>query len=205
MTCLTIFLTAMMRLTILVDLDDVLWDLCGHWVNELNRLFGTEVNVNDITDWNIKQFFSNLNEAELYIPINTPFFWDEVEAIDGAQYYLKRLLNDGHRVKIVTATHYNSLQGKMRRFEELFPFFSWRDVVIAYDKGMIQGDLLIDDGIHNLEGTTCRRILFERPHNRLYDAEANGMIRVKTWSEIYEIIERLSKGEGHECNQERRA
>jgi hypothetical protein len=30
------------------------------------------------------------------------------------------------------------------------------------------------------------------PHNRNYDAEANGMIRVHNWAEIEEVINRIS-------------
>jgi hypothetical protein len=44
---------------------------------------------------------------------------------------------------------------------------------------MIRGDVLIDDGIHNLEGGDYKKILFTAAHNRNYDAEANGMIRVR--------------------------
>ena len=51
--------------------------------------------------------------------------------------------------------------------------------------------MLIDDGIHNLEGGDYRKILFTAPHNRFYDAEANGMTRVNTWEEIVEIIDRM--------------
>ena len=51
---------------------------------------------------------------------------------------------------------------------------------------------LIDDGIHNLEGGEYRKILFTRPYNLHYDAEANGMIRVHTWDEIAAIIDNMA-------------
>ena len=41
----------MKKLTILTDLDDVLWDLCGLWINELNIRYGTSVRPRDVTDW----------------------------------------------------------------------------------------------------------------------------------------------------------
>ena len=56
---------------------------------------------------------------------------------------------------------------------------------------MIRGDVLIDDGIHNLEGGEYRKLLFTRHYNREYDAEANGMIRVHNWDEIVEIIDHM--------------
>lgn len=53
---------------------------------------------------------------------------------------------------------------------------------------MIKADYLIDDGVHNLENGNFIKILMSAPHNRTYDAESNGMIRVNNWKEIYEII-----------------
>jgi 5'(3')-deoxyribonucleotidase len=49
--------------------------------------------------------------------------------------------------------------------------------------------VLIDDGIHNLEGGSYRKILFTAPHNRSYDAEANDMIRVHGWDDVVRIID----------------
>ena len=55
--------------------------------------------------------------------------------------------------------------------------------------------MLIDDGIHNLEGGEYIKILMTAPHNRSYDAEGNGMIRVNSWKEIEKVIDGLSAGE----------
>ena len=71
----------------------------------------------------------------------------------------------------------------------LFPFLSWDRVIVTRRKQLIRGDVLIDDGIHNLEGGDYTKILFTAPYNRDYDAEANGMIRVKNWDEIVRIID----------------
>ena len=53
---------------------------------------------------------------------------------------------------------------------------------------MIRGDVLIDDGLHNLIGGDYRKILFDSPHNRSFDAEGNGMIRVHNWDEAEQAI-----------------
>ena len=74
-----------------------------------------------------------------------------------------------------------------------FPFLSWSQVIITSRKQLIRGDVLIDDGIHNLEGGAYRKILVTAPYNRYYDAEANGMIRVHNWDEIVRIIDEMAK------------
>ena len=49
------------------------------------------------------------------------------------------------------------------------------------------------DGVHNLEGGDYAKILVTAPHNIDYDAEANGMIRVKDWDEILSAVEMLER------------
>ena len=60
-------------------------------------------------------------------------------------------------------------------------------------KQLIRGDVLIDDGIHNLEGGAYKKILFTAPHNRHYDAEAHGMTRVNNWEEAVRIIDGMAQ------------
>jgi 5'(3')-deoxyribonucleotidase len=77
-----------------------------------------------------------------------------------------------------------------------FPFITWDQVIITSRKQLIRGDVLIDDGIHNLEGGDYVRILMTAPHNKSYDAEGNGMIRVSSWDDIEKVISEIS-GEGY--------
>ena len=71
----------------------------------------------------------------------------------------------------------------------MYPYLKWEDVIVASDKSLVNGDIMIDDGTHNLETTSCDLpILFDRPHNRSYNDFAAGMVRVETWDEIYEVV-----------------
>ena len=123
-----------------------------------------------------------------------PGFWKTVEPIPGAAEALQRLMRDGHDVYIVTATTYRSVPEKMDDLLfRYFPFLSWDQVIITRNKQMIRGDVLIDDGIHNLEGGDYAKILMTAPHNRDYDAKANGMIRVENWDQIEAEIRKLEQ------------
>lgn len=53
---------------------------------------------------------------------------------------------------------------------------------------MIKGDVLVDDGIHNLIGGDYRKILVDAPYNREFNEKEYGMVRVKIWKEIYDVI-----------------
>lgn len=178
-------------LTILVDMDDTIEDLLTAWVTHLNTLYGTNVNPDDISQWNIAKAFPALTAEQVYSPINSNAFWYSVKPIEGAADTLKSLLNDGHNIFIVTASAYETVPAKMNAvLFRYFPFLTWENVIITCNKQMIKGDVLVDDGVHNLEGGEYLKILMDAPHNRNYNAEQNGMFRVKNWSEAYALISR---------------
>ena len=82
-----------------------------------------------------------------------------------------KLIADGHTVLIVTTSNYQTLAAKMEQvLFHYFPFLTWNDVIITAHKQLIKGDVLVDDGIHNLEGGDYFKILMTAPHNRNYDA-----------------------------------
>lgn len=179
----------MKKLIVLVDMDDTIENLLDAWVAYLNNSHGTNVNSNDIAQWDISKSFPSLSKQQVYEPIFNNEFWKDVKPIEGACEALQRLMKDGHKVLIVTSSAYETLPAKMTDvLFKYFPFIEWKDVIITSHKQLIKGDVLIDDGVHNLEGGDYLRLLMNAPHNRTYDAKANGMHRVYNWAEAYDII-----------------
>ena len=176
-------------MTILVDMDDTIEYLLKAWVRGVNETYGYSVGYDDVTDWNVSKAFPGLTWEQVYeVPLR-PGFWNGVEPVPGAAEALKRLMDAGHDILIVTATPFVSVPEKIEGYLfRHFPFLSWDQVIITGRKQLIRGDVLIDDGVHNLEGGDYLRILMTAPHNVGYDAEANGMIRVRTWKEIEDIL-----------------
>lgn len=76
------------------------------------------------------------------------------------------------------------------------PAFAWgddaREICLNSGSTLSDGDLLIDDGVHNHIGGGYEKLLMDAPHNRGIDAEGNGMVRVKNWAEIYREIRRIA-------------
>ena len=181
-------------MTILVDMDDTIEQLLKEWVRTVNEKFGRSVTVDDVKSWNVAEAYPGLSWEDVYMVTVEPGFWGRVEPIPGAAEGLKTLMDRGHDVMIVTATYYESVPEKMRDLLfKYFPFISWNQVIVTTRKQLIKGDILIDDGVHNLEGGGYAKILVTAPNNREYDAEANGMIRVNNWDEILKAVEELEK------------
>lgn len=181
---------------ILVDMDDTIEQLLKAWVGWVNDKYGTKTTVEDVTEWDVSMAFPGLSRDQVYEALYVDELWDTVEPVPDAPEVLKRLIDKGHEVVIVTASPYRSLSAKMEKvLFRYFPYISWNDVIITSRKQMIRADVLIDDGIHNLEGGEYKKILFDSSNNRQYDAEGNGMVRVYTWKDVEAVIDRMAAEE----------
>lgn len=177
----------MKRRTILCDADDTIVNLCTSWIDKLNQKHGTNVKYEDVVDWNISIFFPNLSKEEVYAPIYEKNFWNRITPVDGCFDVLKRI-NQNNDLYIVTATNYQTCDAKIERILHLFPFLQWSQFIVTEKKQLINGDYLIDDGIHNFYGGKYSGILFDRPHNHFFNHEAAGLIRVHNWIQIGQIL-----------------
>ena len=182
---------------ILVDMDDTIEQLLKAWVDNCNRKYGYHATIDDVHSWNVTEAFPGLTREQVYGITYEPGFWASVDPVPGAAEALQRLIAKGHEIFIVTATEYEHIYEKMHDLLfRYFPFLTWEQVIITSRKQLIRGDVLIDDGPHNLVGGDYIKILYEAPHNRNYDAEANGMIRVKNWDEVEKVIDKTGQDRG---------
>ena len=179
---------------ILVDIDNTIENLLDGWFKALNKKYGTNVKAEEVTDWNVSLFFPELTKPQIYGIMKEEGFWKTITPKEDAVEYLPKLVEDGHDVYLCTATDWMDIRPK---YEELlskyFSCIPWEKIIICTNKKMLKADVLIDDGVHNLEGGDYIKILYSQPHNLKYDAEKNGMYRVNHWKEAYEIIKKLSE------------
>lgn len=175
-------------LKILFDADDVAESLLGSWISMLNEQYGTNVDIEDVTDWDISLAFPTLAKQQIYSALLEDRLWKNLMPIPGAQEYLQRLYNEGHELYMVTATDYRICHIKIERILELFPFLDEKHIIIAHNKQMVMGDVLIDDSPHNLIGGHYFRILFDQPHNRGFDEKKYGVYRAHGWEQAYQLI-----------------
>ena len=170
---------------ILIDADDVLEDLSPKWVAWLNARYGLNAPYETHTDWNMEHVFPELSREQVYDVEMNEAFYATLEPLPGAVSCVRRLVEEGHSVYVVTTTPYQIVRAKMEQvIFRYFPFLSWKNVILTSNKHLIQGDVLIDDGVHNLLGGSYRKILMTGPYNKDFDAEGAGMIRVHNWDEI---------------------
>ena len=178
---------------ILIDMDDTIFDTIDAWVDWLNITFDTCVSTNDMTDWDIESVFPTLSGEQVHYPLFVKEFWMGIKPFDGAVECIEKLVEGGHDVYILTASHPDTMSAKSRILLDYMPFLTYKNIIAAYDKSMVKGDIQIDDYIKNLNGDESRRmkILFSRPHNRLVSDDIKDIKRVDNWKEIYELINNI--------------
>lgn len=181
-------------MTILVDMDEVLDQLLQAWIPYLNKKYGMDVDPEDVTGWWVTDFYPGLTRKQVYGALKDEELWATVKPVPGASEGLRKLMADGHEIFVVTNSDYRTVKIKMETvLFRYFPFLSWDNVILTAKKQMIRGDVLIDDGIHNLEGGDYHKLLMDAPHNRAYDAGIHGMYRVFNWEDIYRVIQHIDQ------------
>ena len=179
-----------------VDMDGTIEDLSSTWVDWLNRTHGLNVKPEEIFDWDMQIAFPTLTKSEIYAPLSDPNFWSEVKAFKLADIYLPKLIEEGYNIYIVTTTHPKIVGMKFKNcLFRLFPCIDRHKTIITCNKQMIRMDLLIDDGVHNIEGEYLG-LLVDAPYNKHYDTtKTSKVLRVWDWEDIYQMIHRMTEEE----------
>lgn len=180
-------------MTILVDLDNVLINTGQAWVDILNEKYGTNVDYDDVTEWDITKFFPTLTRDEVYEPLSTGDVWSRAAPIPGAVDALNKMISDGHDVYVATASSLNTIGKKWKEvLQKFFPMIHHNNVIIANKKQMIKADVLIDDAPFNLEGGDYFGVLFDAPHNRRYELPEGKspphIGRAASWEDAYDWV-----------------
>lgn len=181
----------MRKYTILCDADDTIENLSVHWIEELNHRHHCHVKKDEVRCWDLTTAYPKLSSNEVLAPLYEEDFWNRITPIDGSAYYLERLMKDGHKLLIVTASNPETFEAKTRKLVEMFPFLCKEQIIREDNKQTVKGDILIDDGVHNLIGGPYKKFLFHQPNNADFNETEYDITRVYSWKDVYERISNL--------------
>lgn len=185
---------------ILLDMDDVLCDLTGSWIQLLNNRHGTNIVREDLSIWHIGRAlplkFPGLTSSDIYAPLDEPGMFRNLPIMPGAKEALEEMLTLGWRPVIVTSLpsvkHKPGMvvQEKIEWVEKhLAGLVAPRDIVITYRKYLVRGDVLVDDAGHNLKTFPGHTLAFDRPWNRKIESTA----RIDHWDQGVETLKKIFK------------
>lgn len=180
---------------IAVDWDNVLNNLTEKTLEFYNKQSDKNIQMSDVTSYNLHDCLSKEDADGIMKLFKNKSLWDSLSPISGAKEGLQRLIDDGHKVYIVTATAPENFAWKIQWLKKYFPFFNMDNAIRMMDKSLFKCNVLIEDCMDQLiKNKLCYRVCLDYPWNRsnakdlVYDIR-----RVKDWKEILETINQIEK------------
>lgn len=168
-----------------VDMDEVIADACGAFLQRYNREFDESVTLEQCHG---KEVWESIPEERRTVTRryhHEDGFFRNLRPMENSQDVLKELVQK-YTVYVASAAMEfpNSLREKSDWLDEYFPFIPWKKRILCGDKHILKGDILIDDRSYNLDGFEGRTILFTSPHNM----NSTGHERADNWREVGEML-----------------
>lgn len=185
----------MERTKILLDLDGVCANLDKKWYAMYNADYNDDLCPERITDWNTSLFVKPECGRKIFDYLNTPGFFLDLEPIEGAVEGVKQLCELGDVFIVTSSSEFGDFDGhpasdKIRWVHTHLPDVKGICVVNGASKetkSIIMGDILIDDGPHNLEHSPAKyKICVDFGYGYNKDAKANW--RCTSWPDIVDKV-----------------
>lgn len=196
----------MEKITILVDSDGVLADLVTKWCAAYNAEYNDNLAIEDFN-----KDFDGVHEVvkpecgeKVYDIMKVPGMFSDLDFVDGALEGIKWLCNN-KELDVYIVTSFSGCgeiaKGKMDWFEKKLSFLDPEQIILCKRKEIVDGDVLIDDSVENLENwakhqtelgkDSSHAIALAAPHN--VEADENPLIdfRAETWDDIINYLENI--------------
>lgn len=181
-------------MTIMVDIDGILNDLTPKAVELYNARSGKNIQMSDVTAYNFYECLSKEDADGICALFKEQVFWDSLRPLPGSQKSLQKLIKNGHRIYIATATDPINFEWKCRWMTKFFGFIPTDDIIRIVDKSLLKADIMVDDCIDNLTGNICERIILDYPYNRSKTKDYSFDIhRANNWDDIVNIINEIER------------
>ena len=166
---------------IVIDMDDVMADATGQFLNHYKAEFGIEVPREALHHKEELHGFPKEHHEIIYQFTFRENFFRTMNVQTDCQRVMERL-NKNFEVFIVSSAMEfpNSLIEKYEWLQKHFSFLHWKQFVFCGRKNIVHGDFMIDDLPHNLKGFNGEKLLFTAPHNM----HIQELTRLNNWNEV---------------------
>ena len=169
---------------LIVDMDDVMADATGQFINYYEKEFGIRIERAILNGKAEGEGFPENHDVIAGFPYRDNFF--RTMSVNENCQTVMEALNKKYELYIVSAAMEfpQSLSEKLLWINEHFPFLNWKQIVFCGSKRIVHGDFMIDDLVHNLEHFNGEKFIFTAPHN----IHLNHFNRLNNWREIGETF-----------------
>lgn len=168
---------------IAVDCDDVLLPCIDLALNIMQKKYNFDppLDLNEITGW-----LPSGGRADCLLEcFNDPEFFKSQTPLKGAQEFIKELTEKG-TVYILTAIKPEFMGIRAQTIMKYFPDIDPNNIILTSSKNVVDIDVLIDDGAHNILTSKAQfPILLRRPWNN----HLSGILAVNNYAECLNLID----------------
>jgi len=172
-----------------IDCDDVLRDFVPKCLEIYNKKYNTNATLEQVTEWTFDNVMPEIKDKiEFFLTNAKELFYDTTPRKDfiNLPYYLKE---HGHDVAIVT----HQLKGIEDYTCQWLKKYNvpYDSLHFSNDKSLINLDVLVDDGLHNLNNLNHKKTMglcVERPWNNNNRWEG---IYVNNTDDVFTVIDML--------------
>ena len=165
---------------VVLDVDDVLLDCNRYALDLLSDRTGETYSIDHVCGWG----FLGIPEDERLSFLNDKSFYINQPALPGARDFLREL-GELANVTIMTAVYPPFMGERIRRLGQLFPEFPQENIIMGKRKELLQADVILDDGVHNLYGSGLTLpVLYRQPWNR----KVSGICSVSSYDAFISLV-----------------
>ena len=173
------------RLRIGLDVDDILYECNAYALELLNRSEGIEppLSIHDIRSWGGNA--GRVDDRLRYFA--DPGFVATQPILPGAKAFVARLCEVAE-VFFVSAVPPACMSARALRLAEDFPEVPSSNILLGHRKDLVQLDILLDDGAHNIERSPASYpVLFRKPWN----THLSGLLSVTSFDDFLHLVDML--------------
>ncbi len=173
------------RLRVGLDVDDTLYECNAYALSIINARYPEEepITINEITGWG--NYGRRADERiALY---SDPEFVRNQPIIKGAQRFVRELSKIAD-VFFITAVPAQCMSARAERLIQDFPEIPPQNIVIGTRKEIMQLDILLDDGGHNVsKSRAAYPVLFRKPWN----THLSGLLSVNSYDDFMHLCKMI--------------
>lgn len=147
------------------DLDCVVVDLFKGWLQRYNADYGDNVTVADIASWDMTKLVKPEFGMRIYDYLSAPGFFASLPIYDGAAEMVARM-NEDYDFFFASDGRGSTAASEKQAWVDLnFPKIGRARTAILPFKHRLNGDIMLDDGPHNLDSWHGVKVKFAYRYN----------------------------------------
>jgi 5'-nucleotidase len=164
----------------IIDVDDICALLTDRWLEDYNADWGDTLTEDKLLGWDIQKYVHPDCGTRIFEYLEHPEIYDNVLPRPGSVEGVNTLRLMNYRVVFATSTPLSTAGRKFVWLQKHGYEPVKKDYVEIDDKSLLRGDIMFDDGFHNVKDFYGLGILLTRPWNILEEWDD----RVASWEHL---------------------